>query len=111
MDDVTSPTPPGRPAIRLRLLVVGAVALATLLLGGCGTPVVRGASPVLAPPTTDNDLIPTDQNLSDCVGTLERPDCGSSSKSDVNMYITFAVLMGGMAFIGWRVAIAIRKRD
>jgi hypothetical protein len=111
MVDVTSPTPSGRPPSRLRLLVVGAVALATLVLGGCGSAVVRGASPVLATPTTDNVFIPANQNLSDCVGTLERPNCGSASKSDVNMYITFAVLMAGMAAIGWRLTVAIRKRD
>jgi hypothetical protein len=111
MGDVTSPNPPGRPSLRLRLLVVGAVALATLLLGGCGSAVVRGASPVLATPTTDNVFIPADQNLSDCVGTMERPNCGSASKSDVNMYITFAVLIAAMAGIGWRLTVAIRKRD
>ena len=27
------------------------------------------------------------------------------------MYITFAVLMGGMALIGWRIAVAVRRRD
>ena len=61
--------------------------------------------------TTDNDLVPQDQNLSDCVGTLERPDCGAPKKSDLNMYLTFGVLMTGMAFIGWRIFVAVRKRD
>ena len=27
------------------------------------------------------------------------------------MYLTFGVLMTGMAFIGWRIFISIRKRD
>ncbi len=29
----------------------------------------------------------------------------------MRLYLTFGVLMTGMAFIGWRIAIAIRKRD
>ena len=95
---------------RLRLLVVGAVAVLVLVLGGCGT-VVRGSSGAIAPATTDNDFIPTDQNLTDCVGTLEKPNCGSTNKNDAHMYLTFGVLMGGMALIGWRIAVAIRKRD
>lgn len=96
---------------RLRLLLLGVVALAVVGLAGCGTPIVRGSSPVIETPTTDNEFIPTDQNLSDCVGTLERPNCGSNSKEDAHMYITFAVLMGGMALIGWRIAVAVRRRD
>ena len=59
----------------------------------------------------DNDFIPADQNLTDCVGTLEKPDCGSNRKDDLNMYLTFGVLMGGMALIGWRIAVAVRQRD
>ena len=102
MDDVTS---------RPRLLLVLAVALGTLVVGGCGSAAGRDATPAVAPATTDNDFIPADQNLTDCVGTLERPDCGSASKSDVNMYLTFGVLMTGMALIGWRLVVAIRKRD
>ena len=95
---------------RLRpLLVVVIVALA-ISLAGCGSLGINGSN-AAAPPTTDNEFIPKDQNLSDCVGTLERPNCGSSSKGDVRLYLTFGVLMTGMAFIGWRIAIAIRKRD
>ncbi|MFT3851459.1 MAG: hypothetical protein QM733_01750 [Ilumatobacteraceae bacterium] len=95
---------------RLRLLVVGVAAVLVLLLGAC-SPVVRGSSTAIAPPTTDNSFIPTNQNLTDCVGTLERPNCGSESKGDSHMYLTFAVLMAGMALIGWRIAVAVRRRD
>lgn len=27
------------------------------------------------------------------------------------MYLTFAVLMGGMSFIGWRITKSVRQRD
>ena len=86
------------------------MATATLALGACGSGAAVTTT-TLATPTTVNDLIPTDQNLTDCVGTLEKPNCGSNRKNDVHMYMTFGVLMGGMALIGWRIAVAIRKRD
>ena len=64
-----------------------------------------------APPPTDNGFIPTEQNVTSCVGTLELPNCGSPDKSDLRLYLTFAILMLGMAFIGWRIAVIVRRRD
>lgn len=58
-----------------------------------------------------NVFTPEDANVSSCVGTLERPDCGSKSKGGWRMYLTFAVLMGGMSFIGWRITKSVRQRD
>lgn len=59
----------------------------------------------------NNVFTPEDANVSSCVGTLERADCGSKSKGGWRMYLTFAVLMSGMGFIGWRIARSIRARD
>jgi len=58
-----------------------------------------------------NVFTPEDANISSCVGTLERPDCGSKSKGGWRMYLTFAFLMSGMGFIGWRIARSIKARD
>ena len=60
---------------------------------------------------TVNDFTPDEQNVSSCVGTLERPDCGSKSKGGWRMYLTFAVLIAGMTFVGWRIVKGIRQRD
>ena len=64
-----------------------------------------------APASETNVFTPEDANVSSCVGTMERPDCGSKSKGGWRMYLTFAVLMSGMGFIGWRIARSIRQRD
>lgn len=64
-----------------------------------------------APATEINVFTPENANVSSCVGTMERPDCGSKSKGGWRMYLTFAVLMSGMGFIGWRIARSIRQRD
>lgn len=58
----------------------------------------------------DNEFLP-EENLSSCVGTVQRPDCGSKSKGGWRMYLTFAVLMSGMGFIGWRITRSVRARD
>ena len=58
----------------------------------------------------DNEFIP-DRNISDCVGTLERPNCGSAKKGTMGTYLTFAVLIAGLAFIFWRISIGVRQRD
>ena len=71
--------------------------------------VTAGEAP--APAAENNVFTPEEANVSSCVGTMERPDCGSKSKGGWRMYLTFAVLMSGMGFIGWRIARSIRQRD
>ena len=61
--------------------------------------------------TGSNEFLPERANVSDCVGTVERPNCGSESKGGWRMYLTFGVLIAGMSFIGWRVARSVRARD
>lgn len=58
----------------------------------------------------NNQFIP-DKNLSDCVGTLERPNCGSTAKGGRGTYLTFLVLILGLAFIFWRIARGVKARD
>lgn len=59
----------------------------------------------------ENVFTPDGANVSSCVGTLERPGCGSKEKGGWRMYLTFAVLMSGMGFIGWRIARSVKARD
>ena len=100
------------------------VLLAVVLFGGTATLAACGNETQLAAPagaeapvdtntvTTEGNLfLPEDENVSSCVGTLERPDCGSKSKGGWRMYLTFAVLMAGMGFIGWRIARGVKARD
>jgi hypothetical protein len=95
---------------RALAIVVAALAL-SLIAVGCSSGATPPTTTVTASAVTNNDFIPTNQDLSNCVGTLEQPNCGSSNKSDLRLDLTFAVLMVGMALIGWRIAIGIRNRD
>ncbi len=59
----------------------------------------------------ENVFLPTDQDVTDCVGTVELPNCGSKEKGGWRMYLVMAVLVAGVAFIAWRVARLVRRRD
>jgi len=61
--------------------------------------------------TADNEFLPQRENVSDCIGAVERPNCGSEAKGGWQMYLTFGVLIAGMSFIGWRVVRSVRTRD
>jgi hypothetical protein len=92
-------------------IVVAALALCLVAVGCSSSAAAPATTTIAAAPPATNDFLPTDQNLTDCVGTLELPNCGSEKKSDLRLYLTFAVLMGGMAVIGWRITVGIRRRD
>jgi hypothetical protein len=59
---------------------------------------------------TDNGFIP-ERNVSDCVGTNERPNCGSSKKGGLGMWLTFGALILGVGFVMWRISVSVRRRD
>jgi len=67
--------------------------------------------PNLTPNSLADNVYLPNRNLSDCVGTLERPDCGSPQKGGKGMYMTFAVLILGLGFVMWRIVLSVRKRD
>ncbi|MDP2289639.1 MAG: hypothetical protein Q8M22_00525 [Actinomycetota bacterium] len=109
-----------RPFAVLAIAVVGGL---TVLAGCSGDNPYQAAESANSPATGqsatvdttgtgigDNEFLP-DENLSSCVGTVQRPDCGSKSKGGWRMYLTFAVLMSGMGFIGWRITRSVRARD
>jgi hypothetical protein len=56
-----------------------------------------------------NEFLPEDKNLSDCVGLVERPGCGSDARGGWPMVLAFAVMAGGLTFIGWRIVRGLRR--
>ena len=63
-----------------------------------------------APPAT-NDLLPANNDISNCVGTVESANCGSKARADGHTYLVFLALTAGLVFIGWRVGRGVRARD
>jgi hypothetical protein len=60
------------------------------------------------PPVTVNDFFPEDNNLSDCVGLVEKPGCGSESRGGTGQNLVFGFLALGLGIILWRVSVGIR---
>jgi len=58
----------------------------------------------------ENDFVP-DRNISECVGLVQRPDCGSQSKGGLGMTLTFVALLLGLGVVLGRIAMSVRKRD
>ncbi len=102
-----------------RIGVLAVVALATLAVTVPSVQVVATAPPTSTPsgtpsgsgPVATNDLLPQNNDVDNCVGTLESANCGSRARADGHTYLVFLALAVGMGFIGWRIARGIRARD
>jgi hypothetical protein len=94
-------------------LVAAGTAILIVFLGSVVTPdpasFALATSPEPAPPVTVSDFYPEDSNLSDCLGLVERPGCGSEARGGWRQSLVFVVLVGGMALIFWRVAVGVRR--
>ena len=67
-------------------------------------------APPSAPPVT-NDLLPANNDVTNCVGTVEQANCGSKARADGHTYLVFLALAAGLTFIGWRIARGVKARD
>jgi hypothetical protein len=97
----------------LRLLV-SVIAVAVVAMPAHAA--AKGTAPRTVPPPTvpngpvaTNDLVPNDVN--NCVGTVERANCGSKARADGHTYLVFGILAIGLGFIAWRVGRGVRARD
>jgi len=100
-------------------LALAIVATLTIGLGvGTSTGVVTAATD--PPPSvpagpevvgTDNEFVPADVNLSECVSALPRPNCGSDAQGGWRQTAIFAFVIVVVAGIGIRIAVAVRRRD
>jgi len=61
------------------------------------------------PPVTVSDFYPEDSNLSDCVGLVERPGCGSESRGGWAQNVILVLLVLGLGLIFARVAVGVRN--
>jgi hypothetical protein len=61
------------------------------------------------PVPTVSEFYPEDNNLSDCLGLVERPGCGSEARGGWRQTAVFVALAAGMAFIFWRISVGVRR--
>ncbi len=66
-------------------------------------------SPDGTPRPTVNEFMPEERPLSDCLGALPKPNCGSEARGGRAQTTVFVVLLGGLAFIAWRIVAGSRR--
>lgn len=60
------------------------------------------------PPVTVTDFYPESENLSDCVGLLEKPGCGSDSRGGWRQNLALGLMAVGLIIVFWRIGRGIR---
>ena len=63
------------------------------------------------PSTTvlENDFIPEDRDLSECISALPQPGCGSKARGGWRQTLVFLVIVVGVSFIAWRIIRSARR--
>jgi hypothetical protein len=64
------------------------------------------------PSTTvlDNDFIPEERDLSECISALPQPGCGSEARGGWRQTLVLAAIVAGLAFITWRIIRSARRK-
>ncbi len=69
----------------------------------------------VAPPTTElvideaNPFLPDERNLTDCIGMLQRPGCGSEARGGWHQNVVAIVMVSGLLLVFGRVAWGVRR--
>ena len=61
------------------------------------------------PPATVSEFYPEDNNLTDCVGLVEQPGCGSDARGGSGQTAVFVAVMAGFGVIVWRIVVGLRR--
>jgi len=102
------------PPYRLGALLFTA-ALALLAVNGPAAADAPTSTPVMSAPAQsdggENDFLPPDRDLTECVSALPKPGCGSEARGGWRQTAVFLAVLGGLGFIAWRVIAGIRTAD
>lgn len=97
------------------------ILFALVIVAGSFAPQITSASPTdpTVPPATvptdeivvdeANPFLPENRDLTDCVGTLQRPGCGSEARGGWHQNAVAIVMISGLALVFARVAWGIRR--
>jgi hypothetical protein len=56
-----------------------------------------------------NPFLPENRDLTDCIGTLQRPGCGSEARGGWHQNAVAIVMIGGLALVFGRIAWGVRR--
>ena len=61
------------------------------------------------PVATANPFLPENEDLTTCVGMLERPGCGSEARGGLHQNLVAIAMMSGLVIVFGRVAWGVRR--
>jgi len=92
------------------LLLVAIVAL--LAMSAPAAADAPAGTPAMSAPAQsdggENDFLPPDRDLTECVSALPKPGCGSEARGGWRQTAVFLAVLGGLGFIAWRVIAGAR---
>jgi hypothetical protein len=106
----------------VRILIVVAVVLGAFSALGPHVATAAAESTQPVPVSTDditvdtaNPFLPESADLTGCIGTMQRPGCGSRERGGWHQYLVAIVMIGGLLIVfgrvGWGVARNRRSND
>lgn len=57
----------------------------------------------------ENEFLPTDRAVSDCISAIPKPGCGSDARGGWRQALVLLAIVVGLALIAWRVVANARK--
>lgn len=99
-----------------QISLASVIALIMTLTSGAATTVgaVVADAPVDGPVATEspiatNEFIPEERDLTDCIGVLERPGCGSERRGGWRQTAVLGVILLGLVIVFGNVARGVRR--
>jgi hypothetical protein len=57
----------------------------------------------------ENEFIPADRDISECISAVPRPGCGSEARGGWHQTLVLLAILVGLSLIAWRVVAGARK--
>ena len=100
----------------LTALIAAAIAVLALLgpasISTAAAPEIAASAQILPNQsdggTGDNEFLPTDRDLTECISAMPKPGCGSEARGGWRQTAVFLAVLGGLGFIAWRVIASAR---
>lgn len=61
------------------------------------------------PGALDNEFVPVDRDISECISAIPKPGCGSEARGGWRQGLVLVAILAGLALIAWRIVAGARK--
>jgi hypothetical protein len=101
----------GQWIVRILLAVTFVVGLLAPQAAHATAPPVEPTAPTTTEIVVDeaNPFLPENRDLSECIGTLQRPGCGSEARGGWRQNLVAIIMVSGLLIVFGRVAWGVRK--